>query len=239
MRLVHLGLVAAVLAGTLAGCGRSNLPMAAGLRSKLSQASSLTGARKGVQAMFKAAFSTMDVDKDAVITQQEFASAARANVATMASVGLFATDFMALDGNKDGKVSYREFARTEVVNTALKAFRHQVGVAFATLDTNGDRQLTPDELLGSRFTLEMVDLNKNNKVTLSEFEDGFAATFGGGAEPPAQPGDPAPAPVSGGGNAPAPAPAPGGGAPANPPMPPASGEPSDPAGDDGEEPSEG
>lgn len=234
MRLLQVGLVAAVLAGTLAGCGRSNLPMAPGLRSNLgAQASSLTGAKKGVSAMFKAAFSTMDGDKDGVITNQEFAGAARANVATMASVGLFATDFMALDGNKDGKVSFREFARTEVLNTAVKAFRHQVGVAFATLDTNGDRQLTPDELMGSRFTLEMVDLNKNNKVTLSEFEDGFAATFGGGAEPPAQPGDPAPAPAAGGGSAPV---AP----PAAPPAPPAGENPAtDPDDGSADEPTEG
>lgn len=227
----RMALVALVLAGGLAGCSRSALPLtAAGLRSQAVQANSLAGAKKGVAAMFKSAFSTMDLDKDGVVTNQEFAGAARANVATMASVGLMATDFMALDGNKDGKVSYREFARPEVVNTALKAFRHQVGVAFATLDLNGDRILTPEELIGSRFSLEMVDLNKNQKVTLSEFEDGFAATFGGGVEPPAQPGDPAPAPVAGGGGA-APAPV---APPAQPPVAPA-----EPAGDADEEPAEG
>lgn len=235
-------LLPAVLALVLlSGCGASqSLTGARTLQPSQLGAKSKAGAEKGVRAIFKAAFVAADSNKNGYLSLDEMpltppGLGAPAEVPADAKAVQKAM-MEKLDLNKDNKVGYREFSRPDVLQPVLTIFRYEVGQTFAKLDRNGDRLLTANEFDGSAFTLEKMDLSKNGKVTLSEFEDAFALTVGGGADPvdptPVTPG-PAPAP---GGDTP-PAPAPGGDEPPAPAPVPAPDEPA-PGGDEPQEPTE-
>jgi Ca2+-binding EF-hand superfamily protein len=196
-------IAAVVAASWLAGCGVGLGPVAVKGRAGQVGLSSYQGAAKGVRAMYLAAFKSADKDENGFLTLQEMMPA------MPTQIGLAPTEpakaakalFDALDLNKDGKIRFREFTSPQVLQAAIATFRHEVGKTFAALDRNGDRVLSEAELAKTPVTIEAADRNKDGKLTISEFEDAFAATLGQGAEPvdppAAEPPAPAPADPSG------------------------------------------
>jgi Ca2+-binding EF-hand superfamily protein len=203
----------ALMLSLLSGCGANHLVNGTSARSGYVSAQSKAGVEKGIRGMFHAAFKAADADHDNKLSPQEIPAnlptAVGAGAAPTALVDPAAEDqarkelFAKLDLNKDGFVTYREFARPDAVQAAIVFYRSEVAKAFASLDKNGDHYLSANEVEGSAFKFADLDLNKNGKVTLSEFEDAFVRVLGGGPDP-VEPVTPAPAPA---GNAPAPAPA--------------------------------
>jgi len=198
-------LIAAVLAASwLGGCGVGLGPVAMKGRPGAVRAQSYQGAAKGVRAMYLAAFKSADKDENGYLTLQEMMPA------MPTQVGLAPTEpakaakalFDALDLNKDGKIRFREFTNPAVLQAAIATFRHEVGKAFAALDRNGDRVLIEAELAKAPVTLEAGDRNKDGKLTISEFEDAFAAALGQGAEPVDPPAAEPPTPAEPGGEEP-------------------------------------
>ncbi|MEB3195918.1 MAG: EF-hand domain-containing protein [Candidatus Sericytochromatia bacterium] len=180
---------------TLTGCGLQPYSSSASTRVGMVRSQSLAGATKGVRAMYLAAFKSADKDENGYLTIQEMMPALpnppqfAPNETLKAAKALFDS----LDLNKDGKIRFREFTAPPVMKAAVTVFRHEVGKTFAALDLNGDRLLEASELAKSPVVLASGDKNQNGSLTLSEFEDAFAATLGQGAEPVDPPANEPPA----------------------------------------------
>ena len=227
----------ALAAVMLTGCGAGGAIGGTQARAGAIAAQSQAGVNKGVRAMFEAAFKAADTNEDEWLSLEEIAEAmptvpgqgTRLPVGIPVDPSAARKELMArLDTNADGKVRYREFARPEFVKQATTIFRLVAGNLFVQMDVNADRSLVAPEVAnaqfsytafrGLKFDFEALDRNGNERVTLSEFEDAYAAMLVAGpdpVDPPAPGGDtPAPAPV---GPQPAPAdpqPAPAAPAPA-------------------------
>jgi hypothetical protein len=199
--------------GLLSGCGTHTLVGAARVGAPVS-AQSKAGVEKGIHAMFRAAFEAADKNEDKKLSLDEMPialpqapipGAQPSLLLDMAAIQAAQKDMLArLDFNRDGVVTYREFARPDDQAQAMIFYRTEVAKLFGSLDKNGDHVLTANEVAGApvgadgraAFDMDYVDLNHNDKVTTSEFEDAFVRRFGQGPDPV----DPAPVP-------PAPAPA--------------------------------
>ncbi|MEB3328762.1 MAG: EF-hand domain-containing protein [Candidatus Sericytochromatia bacterium] len=198
-------LIAAVVAAAwLGGCGVGVGPGPAKGRSGQVGTNSYQGAARGVRAMYLAAFKSADKDENGYLTLQEMMPALPAHIGLAPTEPARAAKalFDALDLNKDGKVRFREFTNPQVLQAAIATFRHEVGKTFASLDRNGDRVLIEAELVKTPVTLEAADRNRDGKLTISEFEDAFAATLGQGPEPGEPPTAEPPAPAEPGGEEP-------------------------------------
>lgn len=197
-------LVAVVMASMLSACGVAMGPTAPKARVGAIGAQSYAGAAKGVRAMYLAAFKAADKDESGFLTLQEMMPALPTQVGQAPTEPAKAAKalFDSLDLNKDGKIRFREFSAPPVLKAAVEVFRHQVGKTFAALDLNGDRVLVEAELAKSPITVEAGDRNKDGKLTISEFEDAFAATLGQGPEPVDPPAAEPPAPAQPGGDEP-------------------------------------
>lgn len=178
-------LTAVVAASLLSACGVTAGPALNKARSAAMTAKSYAGAAKGVRAMYLAAFKSADKDENGYLTLQEMMPALPTQVGQAPTEPARAAKalFDSLDLNKDGKIRFREFSAPPVLKAAVEVFRHQVGKTFAALDLNGDRVLVEAELAKSAITVDSGDRNKDGKLTISEFEDAFAATLGQGPEP--------------------------------------------------------
>jgi hypothetical protein len=206
----------------LTGCGTHGLAGATSVNAAAVEAQSKAAVEKAVHAMFRAAFKAADKNGDKKLTIEEMPGL----LPTPAVPGVEAAPsddakamFAKLDANKDGHIGFREFASKDNQATALGVFRAAVGKKFAELDKNGDRVLTEDELKGTEYDIAKIDAGKKNgKISISEFENGFAAAQSQGPDPVDPPAPPAvdpnapPAP-------PAPAPAVDPNAPPAPPAP--------------------
>lgn len=191
----------------LTGCGANARLAGAGLAGGSLAAQSKAGVEKGIHAMFRAAFKAADRNGDKRLSLDEVPTAlpvppvpgygVRIPVEPVELDEARKAMLAQLDLNKDGTVTYREFARPDAQQTAIIFYRAEMAKLFAALDKNGDHVLTPNEAEG-QYNFAELDLNKNNKVTSSEFEDSFVRTFGQGPDPvepaPAPGEDPHPAP---------------------------------------------
>lgn len=195
-KLLPLALTALILTG----CGNGMNLTGAKARTGATSAQSIAGVNKGVRNYFEAAFKAADTDESNSLSLAEIPLAMPAvpgqATQTGADPAAQRLDLMKrLDLNADGKVTYREFARPEFVNQSITIFRLVAGQAFVKMDVNGDRTLIPAELVvtdGAQYDFDAYDKNSNGKLTLSEFEDGYAASLTATPEPV----DPAPAPVT-------------------------------------------
>jgi Ca2+-binding EF-hand superfamily protein len=221
-------MTSALMLALLSGCGTHALVGTARIGANAS-AQSKAGVEKGIHAMFRAAFAAADKNEDKKLTLDEMPIAlpvapipgtAPAAELDPAAIQQAQKDMLArLDFNRDGVVTYREFARPDDQAQAMIFYRTEVAKLFNSMDKNGDHVLTANEVAGAplgpdgkpTFDMDFVDLNHNDKVTGSEFEDAFVRKFGQGADP-VDPPAPAPAPVNP--PAPAPDPAPAGDTPA-------------------------
>ena len=197
-------LIPAVLALVmLSGCGAHGVVGATNATAATVAAQSKAAAEKAIHAMFRASFKAADKNGDKKLTIDEMPGVLPAP-ALNANAVIVSEDakqmFKKLDANKDGHIGYREFASKENEASAIKGFRAAVSKIFTTLDKNGDHLLTEAELKDSEYAMAKNDLNKNGKITVSEFENAFAAAQSAGpdpVEPPAPVIDPnaPPAPV--------------------------------------------
>jgi Ca2+-binding EF-hand superfamily protein len=204
-------LTSALLAAFLSGCGAHGVVGTARV-SSTTAAQSKAGVEKGIHAMFRAAFVAADKNEDKKLTVDEMPVALpQAPIPgapvppSLDAAGLQQAqkDMLArLDFNRDGVVTYREFARPDDQAAAMIFYRTEIAKLFNTLDKNGDHALTENEVAGAPvgpdgkplFDMDFVDLNHNDKVTGSEFEDAILRKYGQGPDP-AEP-VPGPAPVA-------------------------------------------
>ncbi|MDB5099626.1 MAG: hypothetical protein JWM80_4047 [Cyanobacteria bacterium RYN_339] len=213
-------IMSALTLSLLSGCGTHALVGTARTGTAVN-AQSKAGVEKGIHAMFRAAFVAADKNEDKKLTLEEMPIAlpqaalpgqAPALMLDPAAVQAAQKDMLArMDFNRDGVVTYREFARPDDQAQAMIFYRTEIAKLFAGLDKNGDHVLTANEVASApvgadgkpAFDMDFVDLNHNDKVTTSEFEDAFIRKFGQGADPvepapapgPVAPVDPAPAPA--------------------------------------------
>lgn len=194
--------LAAVLAfSLLTGCGSHGLTSATSATAAALAAQSKAQAEKAVHAIFKASFKAADKNGDGKLTIDEMPGALPTmNVPGVSGATPKSDDdakalFAQLDVKKQGYVGYREFCAPANQAPVLALFRTEVAAAFAQLDKNGDHNLSNDELVGTPFGSLTVTPDKRGNVTVSVFENAFAATFSAGAEPPADPNTP-PAPAA-------------------------------------------
>jgi hypothetical protein len=182
----------------LAGCGTSaGLYTPVSIHNTTMNARSAAGVSKGFKALFEATFNTLDKDQSGTLTLDELPP-----TLTIASKNLGGVDAKTtmnkLDLNMDGKVTLREFERGDLQTPMINTFRYEMGLQFAKADVNGDRELTADEVsaMPNPPAFADLDLNSNNKVTLSEFEDAMIQIVanGGGTNGPT-PNPPAPQPA--------------------------------------------
>ena len=194
MKLIPAVLVAAFLAG----CGSSNGLLAPSLKSGVSKAQSSAGVNRAIRGQFTFLFEELDKDADKFLNKDEmWAGNFQANTGVPRDEAAAAQNRQAnmatLDTNRDGKVSPREFQNPGIVKAITTLYRYEIGKTFASLDLDGDRNLNADEF-GDKvgITFAEADLNKNEKVTLSELEDALAdlSALGGGRREPLPQPDP-------------------------------------------------
>jgi hypothetical protein len=172
----------------LSGCGAHGLAGATSVNGAALAAQSKAQAEKAIHAMFRASFKAADKNGDKKLTLDEMPGVLPTPV--VAGLEAPASDeakamFAKLDLNKDGHVGYREFASKDNQANALAVFRGAVAKKFAELDKNKDHFLGADELKGTEFELAKIDAGKkpDGKLTISEFENGFAAAQSRGTDP--------------------------------------------------------
>jgi hypothetical protein len=172
----------------LTGCGTHGLAGATSVNAAAVAAQSKAQVEKAIHAMFRASFKAADKNGDKKLTLDEMPGVLPAPA--IPGVEAPASDeakamFAKLDANKDGHVGYREFASKDNQATALAVFRSAVAKKFAELDKNKDHFLGADELKGTEFDVAKIDAGKkpDGKLTISEFENGFAAAQSQGPDP--------------------------------------------------------
>lgn len=132
------------------------------------------GLRRGVIQLRRIRFDKWDLNPtDGVLTRQEVSDR------NLALPNDLIKGFDDYDVNRDGRITFEEFLREEVIEMWMDLYADIVDGEFLIRDLNNNRVLDGPELqelaeLFSRWPqLNGGDLNRDGRVSYSEFEDAY------------------------------------------------------------------
>jgi hypothetical protein len=132
------------------------------------------GLRRGVIQLRRIRFDKWDLNpNDGVLTRQEVSDR------NLALPNDLIKGFADYDVNRDGRITFEEFLREEVIEMWMDLYADIVDGEFLIRDRNNNRVLDGAELqelaeLFSRWPqLNGGDLNRDGRVSYTEFEDAY------------------------------------------------------------------